>query len=93
MLLVGVIEYYRDFAAVVRHAAQATSGALVIAHTSRVAYRMLLRRLLFAFRGARLYFHPMDDVVRAAEANSLRLARRLDEHAFSILVLERPRRG
>jgi hypothetical protein len=51
---------------------------------------MLLRRLLFAAKGAaHLYFHPMDDVVRAAEQAGLRLARRRDEHAFSILVFER----
>lgn len=89
VLLVGVIEYYADFAAVIRRAAESTRAKLVVAHTSRVAYRVLLRRLLFAFRGASLYFHPMDDVVRAGEAAGLTLSRRVDEHAFSILVFER----
>jgi hypothetical protein len=51
---------------------------------------MLLRRLLFAWKGAAaLYFHPMPDVVAAAEAAGLTLARRVDERAFSILVFER----
>lgn len=89
VLLVGVIEYYADYQPVIRRAALATLGRLVVAHTSRVRYRMLLRRLLFAFRGASLYFHPMDDVVRAGEAAGLKLSRRVDEHAFSILVFER----
>lgn len=90
VLLVGVVEYYADYAGLLRRAAQATRSTLVVAHTSRVAYRMLLRRLLFAAKGAaHLYFHPMDDVVRAAEQAGLRLARRRDEHAFSILVFER----
>lgn len=89
VLLVGVIEYYADFAALIRRAAQATRAKLVVAHTSRVPYRMLLRRLLFAFRGASVYFHPIDGVVRAGDAAGLALARRIDEHAFSILVFER----
>ena len=89
VLLVGVIEYYADFAAVIGRAAAATRRTLLIAHTSRVLYRVLLRRVLFAFRGASLYFHPLDDVVRAAEAAGVTLARRVDEHAFSILTFER----
>jgi len=89
VLLVGVVEYYGDCAGVIRRAAEATRTNLVIAHTSRVPYRMLLRRLLFAVRGASLYFHPMNDVVRAGESAGLALARRIDEHAFSILVFER----
>lgn len=90
VLLVGVSEYYADLAGLLGRAAEATRGVLVVAHTSRVAYRMLLRRLLFALRGAAaLYFHPMADVVQAGEAAGLRLGRRIDEHAFSILVFER----
>jgi 2-polyprenyl-3-methyl-5-hydroxy-6-metoxy-1,4-benzoquinol methylase len=89
VLLVGVVEYYADYEALLRRAAQSTRGTLLVAHTSRVAYRMLLRRLLFAFRGARLYFHRMDEVARAAVQAGLTLRRRLDEHAFSILVFER----
>ncbi len=51
---------------------------------------MLLRRLLFAWKGAAaLYFHPMDDVIRAGERAGLAHARSVDEHAFSILVFER----
>ena len=90
VLLVGVVEYYADYERLIRHAASLTRRTLVVAHTSRVAYRMLLRRLLFAWRGAAaLYFHPMDDVIRAGERASLALSRRIDEHAFSILVFER----
>lgn len=90
-LLVGVIEYYRDFDALVRRAASATRGTLVIAHTRRVFYRMALRRVLFRLQGASLYFHPMADVVRATEAAGLRLRRRIDDHAFSILAFDRGR--
>jgi 2-polyprenyl-3-methyl-5-hydroxy-6-metoxy-1,4-benzoquinol methylase len=91
VLLVGVIEYYADMHALIRRAAESARHALVVAHTSRVLYRMLLRRLLFAMKGgAALYFHAIDEVVRAGEAAGLRLARRVDAHAFSILVLERP---
>lgn len=89
VLLIGVAEYYADCATVIRRAAEATRHTLVVAHTSRVPYRMLLRRLLFAFRGASLYFHRMDDVVSAGQAAGLVLGRRIDEHAFSILVFER----
>ena len=89
-LLIGVVEYYADLACVIQKAAEATRGTLVVAHTSRVFYRMLLRRLLFAWKGAAaLYFHPMPDVVAAGEAAGLKLARRIDEHAFSILIFER----
>lgn len=89
VLLIGVIEYYRDFAGLVRRAAQAAGRTLIVAHTNRVPYRMLLRRLLFAIRGAALYFHPMDEVVTAGEAVGARLARRMADHAFTILVFER----
>ena len=90
VLLVGVVEYYADYEQLIRHAVTLTRRTLIVAHTSRVAYRMLLRRLLFAWRGAAaLYFHPMDDVIRAGERAGLALLRRLDEHAFSILVFER----
>jgi 2-polyprenyl-3-methyl-5-hydroxy-6-metoxy-1,4-benzoquinol methylase len=89
VLLVGVVEYYADYERLIRHAASLTRRTLIVAHTSRVAYRMLLRRLLFARKGAALYFHPMDGVVRAGERAGLARARRLDEHAFSILVFER----
>ncbi len=89
VLLVGVVEYYADCAALIRRAADAARSRLVVAHTSRVPYRMLLRRLLFALRGAHLYFHRIDDVARAAVQAGLVATRRLDEHAFSILVFER----
>ena len=90
VLLIGVVEYYANLAGVIKKAAEATRGTLVVAHTSRVRYRMLLRRLLFAWKGAAaLYFHPMPAVVAAAEAAGLKLARRVDEHAFSILIFDR----
>ncbi len=89
-LLIGVVEYYADLAGVIKRAAEATRGTLLVAHTSRVRYRMLLRRLLFAWQGAAaLYFHPMPAVVAAAEAAGLKLERRIDEHAFSILIFGR----
>ena len=91
VLLVGVIEYYRDFASLVRRAAGSTRGALVVAHTRRVLYRMALRRLLFWLEGGSVYFHPMRDVVAAGEAAGLRLARELRERAFTVLVFVRGR--
>jgi 2-polyprenyl-3-methyl-5-hydroxy-6-metoxy-1,4-benzoquinol methylase len=89
VLLVGVVEYYADFAPLLRRAAAAAGRTLIVAHTNRVAYRMLLRRLLFALDGAALYFHPMADVVAAVETGGLRLVKQLPEHAFTVLVFER----
>ena len=89
VLLVGVVEYYRDFAAVVRRAAAASRKHLIIAHTSRVFYRMALRRILFAASGANVYFHAMNDVAAAAEREGLVLAEEIRDHAFSILVFQR----
>jgi 2-polyprenyl-3-methyl-5-hydroxy-6-metoxy-1,4-benzoquinol methylase len=91
VLLVGVIEYYEDYPALLARAAAAARETLVVAHTSRVAYRMLLRRILFRLQGSTVYFHPMPAVVAAAEAAGLRLRRELREHAFSILVFDRAR--
>jgi SAM-dependent methyltransferase len=88
-LLVGVVEYYREFEGLVRRAAAATRRTLVLAHTNRVRYRMLLRRLLFSLQGGRVYFHPMKEVAAAAETEGLRLRREIREHAFSVLVLDR----
>ena len=58
VMLIGVVEYYRDAASLIGRAARAARGTLVVAHTNRVAYRMLLRRLLFWLDGSNLYFHP-----------------------------------
>jgi 2-polyprenyl-3-methyl-5-hydroxy-6-metoxy-1,4-benzoquinol methylase len=89
VLLVGVIEYYRDFVPVLRRAAAAAGRYLIVAHTTRVAYRMFLRRVLFRFSGASVYFHPMEDVIRAGESEGLKLTEHTKDHAFSILVFER----
>ncbi len=89
VMLIGVVEYHRDVASLIARAAKVARGTLVVAHTNRVAYRMLLRRVLFWLDGSNLYFHPMEDVIGAAESAGLRLARRLPEHAFTLLVFER----
>jgi 2-polyprenyl-3-methyl-5-hydroxy-6-metoxy-1,4-benzoquinol methylase len=89
VLLVGVVEYYADYAPLVQRAAEAARRTLVVAHTNRVAYRMLLRKLLFTLQGASVYFHPMSDVVAAAEKGGVRLVKQLPEHAFTVLVFER----
>ena len=89
VLLVGVVEYYADFAPLVRRAAEAARGTLVVAHTNRVAYRILLRKLLFRLQGASLYFQPMSEVVAAAESGGVRLVKQLPEHAFTVLVFDR----
>ncbi|MCL4817907.1 MAG: methyltransferase domain-containing protein [Vicinamibacteria bacterium] len=89
VLLVGVVEYYADYAELLKRAAAACRDTLVIAHTNRVPYRMALRRLLFAIDRANLYFHPMPEVIAAATAAGLTLAREQREHAFTILVFRR----
>jgi magnesium protoporphyrin O-methyltransferase len=88
-LVIGVIEYYRDFAPVVSRAAAAAKRHLVIAHTNRVAYRMVLRRVLFKLSGASVYFHPMRDVIAAAEREGLKLIEERKDHAFTLLTFER----
>jgi len=85
VLLIGVVEYYRDFATIIHRAAAAARRQLIVAHTTRVAYRMLLRRILFRLSGARVYFHPMDQVIAVATAAGLALLEEQREHAFSIL--------
>ena len=89
VLLVGVIEYYRDLAPVVRRAAAAAQKYLVVAHTSRVWYRMLLRKVLFRVARANVYFHPIEQVVGTVQREGLKLVEEQREHAFSILVFER----
>jgi 2-polyprenyl-3-methyl-5-hydroxy-6-metoxy-1,4-benzoquinol methylase len=89
VLLVGVLEYYADYAALLRRAAAAAGGTLIVAHTTRVPHRMALRRLLFLWKGAALYFHRMPDVIAAGALAGLRLAREVRDPAFSILVFVR----
>ena len=89
VLLVGVVEYYKDYARVIANACAAARKTLVIGHTTRVPYRMLLRRILFAIKGSSLYFHPMPDIIRAAESQGLKLTREIKDIAYSILVFER----
>jgi 2-polyprenyl-3-methyl-5-hydroxy-6-metoxy-1,4-benzoquinol methylase len=89
VLLVGVIEYYRDFEGLVRRAAAATRQALVIAHANRVFYRMALRHAMARLGRLNLYYHPMHAVAAAAHGAGLRLLEEKREHSFTILVLER----
>ena len=89
VLLVGVVEYYKDFEPLVRRAARATRRHLIIGHTTRVLYRMFLRRILFAVSGGSVYFHPMADVIAAATRDGLVLAEEERHHGYSILNFER----
>jgi 2-polyprenyl-3-methyl-5-hydroxy-6-metoxy-1,4-benzoquinol methylase len=88
-LLVGVVEYYRDYEELIGRAARATRETLVVAHTTRVLYRMALRRIMFALQRASVHFHRADDLVRAAENAGFRVEREEREHAFTVLVLRR----
>lgn len=89
VLLVGVVEYYRDFAPIVARAAAAARRTLLVAHTRRVLHRMLLRKALFALQRSSVYFHPMEKVVGAAEAAGVRLRERHQEPGFTLLVFAR----
>jgi len=86
VLLVGVIEYYRDFVPLVVRAAAATRRTLMIAHTRRVLHRMLLRKALFAWQRSRVYFHPMKEVIAAGRAAGLSMREERKEGGFSLLV-------
>jgi 2-polyprenyl-3-methyl-5-hydroxy-6-metoxy-1,4-benzoquinol methylase len=88
-LLVGVIEYYRDFEALIRRAAEATRQTLVIAHTTRIAYRMVLRKLLARAQRLNLYYHPLPAVTAAAARQGFKLRAEHRRHAFSVLVFDR----
>jgi len=89
VLLVGVIEYYRDLEGLVARAAAAARSTLVIAHANRVLYRMALRHALARLGRLNLYYHPMHEVAAAAHRAGLRLREEKREHAFTLLVLER----
>jgi 2-polyprenyl-3-methyl-5-hydroxy-6-metoxy-1,4-benzoquinol methylase len=89
VLLVGVIEYYRDFAPIVARAAAAARRTLMIAHTRRLLHRMLLRKALFALQRSHVYFHPMADVIAAGTGAGMALKREHVEGGFSLLVFEK----
>jgi 2-polyprenyl-3-methyl-5-hydroxy-6-metoxy-1,4-benzoquinol methylase len=89
VLLIGVVEYYRDFGPLVSRAAGAARQALVVAHANRVFYRMALRHAMARLGRLNLYYHPMHAVAAAAHAAGLRLAEEQREHAFTILVFDR----
>lgn len=89
VLLVGVVEYYRDFGSLVARASRAARQTLVIAHANRVLYRMALRHAMARLGGLNLYYHPMHAVAAAGHAEGLRLAEEIREHAFTILVMAR----
>jgi 2-polyprenyl-3-methyl-5-hydroxy-6-metoxy-1,4-benzoquinol methylase len=93
VLLVGVIEYYRDFEALIQRAAGATRQALVVAHANRVLYRMALRHAMARLGRLNLYYHPMHAVAAAAHGAGLGLGEEKRAHAFTILVFERGTRA
>jgi len=89
VLLVGVIEYYRDFEPLVARAAASASRSLIVAHTRRVWHRVLLRKALFALQRSSVYFHRMEKVVGAAQAAGMRLREQHPEPGFTLLVFGR----
>jgi 2-polyprenyl-3-methyl-5-hydroxy-6-metoxy-1,4-benzoquinol methylase len=90
VLLIGVVEYYRDFGPLVARAAGAARRTLIVAHANRVLYRMALRHAMARLGRLNLYYHPMHAVAAAAHGAGMRLAEETREHAFTILVFDRP---
>ena len=86
-LLVGVVEYYREYEEVIGGCARDARDARGCPRrASSTGWRFVGS---CSRSSASVHFHRAEDLVLAAEAAGFRLEREEREHAFTVLVLRR----
>jgi SAM-dependent methyltransferase len=90
-LLIGVVEYYRDLAAVVGRAARATRERLIIQDTAGPWWRRTLRLVVARVNGFALVYRSPDEVASAVRRFGFVETDRIAGSSFTILAFRRPR--
>jgi SAM-dependent methyltransferase len=89
VLVVAVIEYYRDIEDIVTRVAHQTRELLIIVDTRGPLWRRLLRYGLAWFKNFHVYYHPIPDVIKAVEASGLTSSETVLGHSFTVFSFTR----
>ena len=88
-LLVGVLEYYEDYASILRRVCEKTRGSVIVCHTRGRLYRRVLRKILGWVKKLNIYYHPIADMISSACALGFEVDSRVEESTYSLVVLKR----
>lgn len=89
VMMVGVIEYYRDLEALLAHVCEATRERLIIVDTRGPWWRRTLRYGLARLKHFHLYYHPADRVAALVTAAGFIEEARVPGHSFTAMVFRR----
>jgi len=88
-LLVGVVEYYRDYQALLERAARATRELIIVADTRGPWWRRTLRRGLARLKRFNLYYRPPDRLSTVLAQAGFEERERILGHSFTVLAYRR----
>ncbi len=91
VMMVGVIEYYRDLEALLAHVCAATRDHLIIVDTRGPWWRRTLRYGLARLKHFHLYYHPADRVAALVSAAGFKEVARVPGHSFTAMSFRRAR--
>jgi SAM-dependent methyltransferase len=89
VMMVGVIEYYRDLDALLAHVCAATRDRLIIVDTRGPWWRRTLRYGLARMKHFHLYYHPADRVAALVAAAGFKEDERVAGHSFTAMIFRR----
>ena len=89
VMMVGVIEYYRDLDALLAHVCAATRDRLIIVDTRGPWWRRTLRYGLARLKHFHLYYHPADRVAAVVGAAGFTEDERVPGHSFTAMIFRR----
>ncbi len=89
VMMVGVIEYYRDLEALLAHVCAATRERLIIVDTRGPWWRRTLRYGLARLKHFHLYYHPADRVAALVNAAGFTEEERVPGHSFTAMIFRR----
>jgi len=93
VMMVGVIEYYRDLDQLLTHVCEATRDLLIIVDTRGPWWRRWLRYRLARAKQFHLYYRPADTVAALARRSGFREQDRIAGHSFTAMAFRRMREG
>jgi SAM-dependent methyltransferase len=89
VMMIGVIEYYRDLGALLAHVCPAARERLIIVDTRGPWWRRTLRYGLARLKQFHLYYHPADDVAAMVSRAGFVEEARVPGHSFTAMKFRR----
>lgn len=88
-MMVGVIEYYSDLAALLHKVCAATGHLLIIVDTRGPVWRRLLRYALARLKHFRIFYRSADAVADTAAREGFREVKRVPGHSYTFFAFQR----